>query len=161
VANEKKEPQRWLGRYEVASEDDHPDLDARAAVYEFRHGLPRDTAERQAHASYSKEKAYDAASHHLLGLRAAAAAGEDGAAEKHGNAYAAALQHTGHEPTGPVPKEVLDRIRADRPKVYNFRSHPADSLFEPVDSEADKEDETLRGFLEKLEQLKTATAAKT
>lgn len=157
MAKEPKEVPRWLGRYEVASEDDHPDLDARAAVYEFRHGLPKDAAERQAHASYSKEKAYDSASHHLLGLRAAAAVGADSAAEKHGAAYAGALKHAGHEPTGPVPKEVLDRIKADRPEVYSYKAHPADSLFEPEDTAADEEDQKLRGFLEHIEQLKSAT----
>jgi hypothetical protein len=151
----KKEIPRWLGRHEVIDDADHQDLEARAAIFEFRHGLPRDTAERQAHASYIKEKALDAACHHLLGIRAAAACGHDSAAEQHGHAYASALAAAGHPPLGPVPAEVLDRIKATKPQVYSFKAHPADDLIEPVGTEADEEDDKLRGFLEKLNSLKT------
>lgn len=129
--------QPWLGRYDVLSDDHHPELDARAAVHEFKGRLPRAQAEAQAHRDYLKERAYDAASHHLLGVRAAHAAGHMEAARAHGAQYAAALTSAGDDPAAAPPRAVLDRAQDLKLKVYAFKAHPADRFF-PVEVKEDQ-----------------------
>lgn len=145
----------WLGRFPVLHEDHLPDLEARAAVHEFKHKLPRDVAEDKAHQDYMKDQALEAAAHHLLGIRAAHAAGHDEAAQQHGEAYAGALKHAGFDPMQTPPQEVLDRVKAARPKVYSFKAHAADQLFTPQPSEADAADQHIRQLLDKLQQLRS------
>jgi hypothetical protein len=150
-----KEPKPWLDHYPVISEDDHPDLDARAAVAEFKDKMPRELAERKAHEDYVQEHAYRAAAHHLLGTRAAVASGHDAAAKRHGEAYAAALEAAGHSPMGTPPQKVLDYIQDLKHQVYSFKGHPADVLFEPKESpKATDDDKALKEKLEKLRELK-------
>ena len=155
MAQEKKEVRPWLDRYKVISEEHHPDLDARAAVHEFRGKLPREQAEQEAHKDYLKDQAYRSAAHHLLGTRAAVASGNDGAAKRHGESYATAIQAAGHSSIESPPKEVLDYLKDLKSKVYSFKEHEADSLFEPASlPEASSDDEALRGKIEKLKGLK-------
>lgn len=151
---EEQGPKPWLGKYPVISEDDHPDLDARAAIFEFRHGLPQAEAEAQAHHSYVKDKAVDAAAHHLAGLKAAHASGADKAASQHAEAYAGALKAAGLDPFGPVPEEVLDRAKTTKPEVYRFKPHPADLLVEPLGPKADEADQAISGYLDKISELR-------
>ncbi len=131
MANEKgvKESKYWLGNYPVMSADDHPGLDAAAARKEFVDGMPRQDAEVAAHRDYVRAQALRSAAHHLVGLRAAHAAGDDEAASAHSSAYEHSLRQAGHEPGGQPPQAVLDSIRDQRPKVYEFQEHPADRMF--------------------------------
>lgn len=151
---EEQGPKPWLGRHAVISDDDHPDLDARAAIFEFKHGLPQDQAEQQAHHSYVKDKALDAAAHHFVGLKAAHHSGSDKAAKQHAEAYAGSVKAAGHDPFGPVPDEVLDRVKTTQPEVYRFKAHPADLLVEPLGPKADEADQAISGYLDKISELR-------
>jgi hypothetical protein len=122
--------QTWQGRPLVDPEHS-VDLEAAAAAGEFRDKLPRPAAEERAYQSYRRERALDACAHHLLGIRAAHAAGDAESAQAHGHAYAAAAGAAGFEPIQEPPREVLDRIEMLKPKVYTFRAHPADQLLSP------------------------------
>jgi len=151
----KKEVAPWLGHYQVVSEDHHPDLEARAAVHEFRGGLPRDVAEQAAHKDYLKDQAYKSAAHHLLGVRAAVASGHDQAASLHGQSYATAIKAAGHSPLESPPQKVLDYIQDAKNKVYSFKEHESDGLFQPTPlPEASISDDDLGKRMEVLKGLK-------
>ena len=109
----------------------HPDhvsgLDLSAAKYEFGNKMPRDQAEGRAYEDYVKEQRLDAAAHHLAGAKAARAAGDMQAAQKHGALYHAHLEALGMQPVGPVPPEVTQRLAALQ-GVYKFRAHTGDLL---------------------------------
>lgn len=131
MADQKQVPQ-WLGR-PILDEADIPHLEAEAGIKEFRDRLPRQHAEEAAYQGYKREKALDAAAHHLVGILAAHASGVPAAgavASDHGQAYADAMAVLGHDPTGPVPKEVLDRRASSQP-VHRFKKHPGDALWAP------------------------------
>lgn len=149
-----KTPVTWLGRFPILDAEHLDDLETRAAVHEFRHRLPRARAEEAAHADYLKERALDAAAHHLVGVKMAHAAGHDEAAAAHGNAYAAAMEHAGHDPFQAPPPAVLDRAREARQKLYSFKGHPADTFFVPPEPGADPADAHIAGMLDKLKALK-------
>ncbi len=148
----------WLGKYPVLHEDHHADLEARAAIHEFKDRHPRDRAEGLAHADYLKERAYDAAAHHLLGLRAAHAAGHGEAARQHGEAYVGAMKHAGHNAFEAPPQEVLNRIKDLPTKVYTYKAHPADAYFAPeasTEAGSDKKPDTsTRDLLDRLKSLR-------
>ena len=117
---------QWLGR-PIAHKDDTHDLETRAAIHEFHGQLPRHQAEQRAHDEYVKDKRLEAAAHHLSGLKAAQGAGQTEEARKHGALYELHLKALGHEPVGPVPPEVQQRLQApDRDQLYRFRAHKGD-----------------------------------
>lgn len=150
-----KEMKPWLGQYPVVSEDHHADLDARAAILELRGKLPRDQAERQAHQDYLKDQAYRASAHHLLGIRASIASGNDAAATRHGQSYATAMRAAGHGPLESPPQQVLDYIKDAKNKVFSFKEHESDGIFSPVTlPKASSSDEILAQKLETLKGLK-------
>lgn len=146
----------WLGRFPVLDDSHQDDLEARAAIHEFKGKLPRQQAEERSHSDYLKEKALDSAAHHLIGIKAAHAAGHDEAAGKHGEAYAGAMKAAGHDPFSAPPQEVLDRAKNAKHSIYNFKAHEADQLFTPEHREADGADEHIKGLLEKLQGLKAS-----
>lgn len=155
-----KQPQVWLNRFPVLDAEHVPGLEAGAAAHEFRNGLPREQAEARAHEDYLKERALDAAAHHLVGIRAAHGAGDDHAARQHGDAYAAAMQAAGHNPFSPPPGVVLDRVKDARSKLYSFKAHPADSLFAAPAAEPDPADARIAALLERLQGQRAALASK-
>ena len=153
--DKKKEVKPWLGHYQVVSEDHHIDLESRAAIHEFRGGLPRDVAEQAAHKDYLKDQAYRSGAHHLLGIRAAVASGHEEAAKRHGEAYSAAMKAAGHSPLEAPLKQVLDYIQDAKNKVYSFKEHESDGLFQPtVLPEASVSDDDLGKRMEILKGLK-------
>jgi hypothetical protein len=112
-------------------------------------------AEQAAHSDYLKDQAYRAGAHHLLGIRAAVASGHDEAAKRHGEAYATAMKAAGHSPLESPPKQVLDYIQDAKQRVYSFKEHEADSLFQPSPlPEASDDDEALGQKIEALKGLK-------
>jgi hypothetical protein len=149
----KQPPKKWLDRYDVLDEDHHNDLEARAAVHEFRGKMPREEAESRAHSDYLRERAYDAAAHHLVGVRAAHAAGHMQAAQQHGMAYQAAMEAAGEDAHKPPPPPVLDRLKDTKLKVYTFKNHPADQFFPAQQEAASDEDHALSSKVEKLRAL--------
>ena len=152
----KPEPKPWLDRYPVLDEEHHADLEARAAVNELRGKMPREEAEARAHGDYVKERALDAAAHHLLGVKAAHAAQHVNAAKQHGAAYAAAMTAAGADPYEQPPQAVMDRIKDAKQKVYSFKAHPADAFF-PVPEEVK---DPLQKSLDRLLDLKRQLAAR-
>ncbi len=128
MADQKQTPQ-WLGR-QILDVNDIPHLEASAGIAEFRDRLPRQHAEEKAYQDYRREKALDAAAHHLSGIMSA-----------HGQAYADAMAILGHDPTGEVPKEVLDR-RASAAPVHRFKKHPGDALWAPPEPVASNSSST-------------------
>lgn len=156
----KDKAQLWLNRYPVLDEAHVDDLDMRAANHEMKGRKPRDQAEAAAHADYVRERALDSATHHLIGIRAAVAAGQDDASSAHGEAYAAAMKAAGHDPFQPPPQEVMDRLKANRPKVYSFKAHPADQFFVPAPAEADPADLRIQQLMGHIKALSDQVGAK-
>lgn len=147
----------WLNRFPILDEDHAPALEAAAAVFEFKHKMPRQGAEEAAHAQYMKERALEAAAHHHCGIKAAHASGHDDAAAQHGEAYVAAMKAAGHDPYQAPPQELLDLLRKQPPKLYNFKAHAADSFFSTPEAEenVDPADARIKELLERLQALKS------
>jgi hypothetical protein len=155
-----KQPKPWLGKYDVLDEEHHGDLDARAAVHEFRNKLPMEEAQAKAHGDYLRDHALRAAAHHLVGTRAAHAAGNMETAHKHGAQYVAAMEAAGEDPRAQPPKEVLDHVKDAKMKLVTFKSHPADRFFPVAEDEATDDDAEMAGKLDKLKQVSAQLKAK-
>lgn len=158
MADNTKQRPTWLGEYPVLDEDHLPDLEAAAAVHEFRGRLPRQVAERRAHEDYVRDQALTAAAHHLLGARAAHHGMNPEAARQHGEAYSAAMRLAGYSPMEEPPKEVLDRVQDAGLKVYSFKKHPADCLYQPIGEKASADDVRVAGLMDRLRALRDAAA---
>jgi hypothetical protein len=150
----------WNKRFPILDESHQHDLDARAAVNEFKNRLPRQVAEERAHKDYMREHAIAAAAHHLLGVRASHASGHDEAAAKHGEAYAGAMKAAGLDPFGAPHEDILNHIKANKPEVYSFKAHPADQLFTPEHREPDEADTHIQKLLEGLGSLRQRLTSK-
>lgn len=123
----------WKGRPIVDSAHAH-ELEIDAALNEFRDRMPRAQAEEKAHRAYLNEHHSVSAAHHLRGLRAAHAAGDDEAAKKHSAMYALHCKELGHDPYGEPDKDVQKRAEAEeKDAVYRFKAHKADGLLKPVE----------------------------
>ncbi len=123
----KAEGQQWQGRPILQSSHAH-DLDTQAAIYEFKHGLSRQDAEARAHDEYRLQTHTQAAAHHLRGVRAAQALGDQKAARKHGLLYNLHIRALGADPLGSVP-DAVHRLTLDveRPNPgYRFQVHAGD-----------------------------------
>jgi hypothetical protein len=159
-----KETKRWLDKYPVLDDSDHPFLESAAAINEFRHGLSREAAEAQAHSDYLKGHAIEAMAHHLLGSKAALAVGNEEAAMQHGKAYEEAAKHSGYG-VDKVPDEVQAIIKSKKySKIYGHKAHKADGFFLPKDEEGNldnkakephSENGKIKQVLEGLEKLKS------
>lgn len=130
-------PKKWLDTYDVLDENDHPSLEAQAAIHHFQSNLPMNIAEQRAHQDYLNDHARDAAAHHYLGIKAAQAAKNSQAAESHGLAFIQAMQHLGLNPYEPLPDEIKDRLQHQ--KSYSFKAHKADNFFAPKEDTEEKE----------------------
>lgn len=120
---------KWQGR-DILDKDHVKDLDLAAAIHEFHNGKPRKVAEDLAYSDYIRAHHTKAAAHHLVGMKAANAAGAMGDAKKHYDWYIAHLKSLGHEAHEAVPQEVskeAQRMSQEDP-VYIFRGHKADGL---------------------------------
>lgn len=131
---------KWLDKHPMVDPNHVHELETRAAALEFKHRMPRDQAEEQAHKDYHRNQAIDAAAHHLLGAAAARAANDDDVAGKHGEAYANAAEAAGFDPMGKPDPEILKRMKSTPAKIASFKSHAADELFakpEPFNIDTD------------------------
>jgi hypothetical protein len=109
--------------------EDQVELEARSAVHELGAGLDRHEAEERAYADYVAHRSSAAAAHHLAGMRAAHAAGDVGAAARHGLLYGVYMRSLGHNPNGEPPPEVAAASRSPRTaRVYAFAPHSADEV---------------------------------
>jgi hypothetical protein len=140
---------KWLNKYDTLDDSDHQGLETAAAIHEFTDKLSRPEAEAKAHLDYTKNKALEAAAHHYLGMKAAMATNHESAAKQHGEAYARAIKYAGHSPYEAPPQKLLDLIKDNKSKVYNFKGHDADVLFEEKVPELPKP-----GLLDRLKAMK-------
>lgn len=118
-----QEPLSWLGRLILAPEHG-AELEQASAVNEYGLKMPRKEAESAAYADYEKRQRAEAAAHHLAGMKAAHAAGDLEAAQKHGLLYSMHVKALGEEPAGPAPSSVAALLQGA--KVYRFRPHKGD-----------------------------------
>lgn len=123
-----KTPALWLGRFPMVDPEHEKDLEQRAAIHEFGGKMPRHIAEQQAHDDYRHDQLVEAAAHHLVGLRAAHAAGATDHAVKHGAMYVMALRALGHDNTIDPPEEVHSKAKHTPAEVYRFRAHDGDAF---------------------------------
>ena len=144
---------KWQDRYEVLAPEDNDALETKAAIHEFRGGLPKEQSEEKAYEDYLKDKALDSSAHHYIGMRAATASHHEPAAKKHGTAYTAAMKHLGYNPLEAPPKEVLDRAKDIEKNPYKFTPHKADGFFETKE-EVKEEPNKTQELLTKLKSLR-------
>lgn len=121
---------QWLGR-PILHPDHSQQLEMNAAVNEFGLKMPRQQAEDQAYKDYlyhPKTGQYaQAAHHHLLGVRAADAAGDKEAARKHYMMYTMHAKALGKDPDQ-LALELGNGEGQDMPKVYKFKAHKGDAF---------------------------------
>jgi hypothetical protein len=85
--------------------------------------MPRDKAEGNAYDEYVKRQRLQAAAHHLAGMKAAHAGGDQETARKHSLMYKLHSEALGNEPVGPVHPDVAAQESAYKMK---FRPHKGD-----------------------------------
>jgi len=121
----------WAGR-QVVNPSHADGLEGAAALYEFQDGLPREEAEEKAYNEYTRTHHLNSAAHHLRGLRAAQASGDDEEARKHSILYNLHTEALGHDGFGQVPEEIEALAKdPDRKPYGKFRAHPGDRLLLP------------------------------
>ncbi len=138
----------WAGRV-VAHKDHGPDLDAAAAIHEFHDHLPRAEAEEKAYKDYVKSQHTEAAAHHLLGMKAAAAGGDMESARKHGLMYELHSKALGHESVGPAHPSVQAHMEKNPGKV-KFKPHRGDLFALDKKEEAVTKSELMHALYETL-----------
>jgi hypothetical protein len=129
-----KSTPKWKDR-DILDEADKDDLETRAAIKEFHDRMPRHEAEEKAHDDYKKDKIYQAAGHHLKGVKAAHAIGDIDTAKKHGVLYKLALNELGHKDHLDPPKEVLNYSDNAKDELHKFKSHIGDYYVLPKEEE--------------------------
>lgn len=146
----KKEAPMWLGRHPVTDADHVAMLDREAATHEMGEDkLPKSEAEKKAYGEYIKDQRHDAAAWHLKGLKAAQAAGDREAAQKHAVMYAMHCKALGYEPVGQPHASIVARMEKHPDRLYRFKAHRGD-LFALPDGNKGAEDPTKMDKSEKL-----------
>ena len=140
---------KWNGR-KIAKEEDAHDLEQRAALYEFKHRMPRGDAEHRAHHEYRQDRHREAAAYHLQGLKAAQHAGSQEEGHKHGLMYQLHMKALGLDPMGPVPHEIKS-LADKQDKFYKFKPHRGDVFLLQGDDEGEVK-KSLRDDVFKLGQ---------
>jgi hypothetical protein len=121
----------WKGKYPMSDTAHADDLQMRSDINRHMHRLPEHEADARAHADYRKDQIFAAAGHHWNGMKAAAAAGNDDAAKKHGVMYTLALHQLGHKDPMNPPPEVLEAAKDPKSKIARFQAHPGDAYSMP------------------------------
>lgn len=117
---------KWNDR-DIVDPADADELDRTAAVYEFKHRMPRHDAEHRAHHEYQQQKHREAAAYHLTAMKAARAAGSHEDGQKHGLLYQLHLKALGLDSTRAVPKEI-ESLAAKQDQFYHFKPHRGDAF---------------------------------
>lgn len=120
-----KDLPKWQGKT-ILHSDHGVKLDLAAAALEFNHNMPRKEAEEKAYKDYMGGHRIAAAAHHYVGMKAALAANDQDSAKKHSMMYSAHLKALGHDPVGPVPKEVQEHMAKNPVKIYRFMPSAGD-----------------------------------
>lgn len=120
---------KWNGK-DIASPGDRDELERRASVHQFAHGMEREAADNTAYQDYKKDQHGIAAAHHLKMSQALVSAGNREDAEKHRNLYEMHVQALGHKKSAVPPAEVRAHMDANTPheRVHGFKQHGADKL---------------------------------
>jgi hypothetical protein len=133
-----KELPSWNGKA-IANQADIHDLEADAAVHEFKHRMSKDDAESAAYHKYKQRQHKIAAAHHFAGLKAAQGAGSHEEAQKHGLLYAEHLRAVGEDPLGAVPADIK-AMAGENERFYKFKPSKADALLFGRGTEAKADD---------------------
>lgn len=120
---------KWNGHI-VAAPGDREELERRASVHQFAHGLERNIADTRAYVDYKSDQHARAAAHHLKMSQALVSAGNREDAEKSRNLYEMHVQALGHKKSAVPPAEVRAHMDANTPheRVHGFKQHGADKL---------------------------------
>lgn len=123
----------WYG-HPVKDESHANDLDLKAAVYQFHHGMDRHAAENRVKHEDRVERHQKAAAHHLDGMKAAHAVANHEDAQQHHAMYSLHVKALGGEPNSAVPPEIAKwQGNKDKKHAYTFKGHGDDQfLTEPV-----------------------------
>jgi len=129
----KKPPIYWQG-HPVRDEGHSADLDLRSAIHQFHNGLDRASAEAKVKDEDRTERHQKAAAHHIDGMRASNAVGDQESAQQHHGMYGLHMRALGLDANGAVPAEVeRHRGKNAEKKVYTFKGHSDDQfLVRPV-----------------------------
>lgn len=125
MANDKHSAQ-WLGR-PIFNQAHSPDLERQAAIFEFGHGLDRQTAEEEAYKKYTSDHHAKAAAHHLTQMKAARSTGAFDAAAQHSSLYAAHISKLGFSPYDGPPSEVMAHVNQGPSQIEEFAFKPHDA----------------------------------
>jgi len=130
---DKKATLHWYG-HPVKDEEHASNLDLKASVYQFHHGMDRHAAENKVKHEDRVERHQKAAAHHLDGMKAAHAVGNHEDAQQHHAMYSLHVKALGGEPGQAVPPEVAKwQGNKDKKHAYTFKGHGDDQfLTEPV-----------------------------
>lgn len=122
----KKQP-KWLDRFLVAHPDHVNELEQAAALHEFDSKMPRHQAEEKAYSDYRKQQHLHGAAHHLRGLKAAQASGDQDDARKHSAMLELHAKQAGFDPYSDLPAELQQHLHAEKPEpVHKFKAHRSD-----------------------------------
>lgn len=146
----------WKGKYPMSDTTHADDLQMRSDIYRHMHRLPEHEADARGYADYRKEQVQKAAAHHWNGMKAAAAAGNDEGAKKHGVMYTLAMHQLGHKDLMTPPDEVQEFAKDPKQAIGNFKAHPGDAYSMPPPAPEDGE----RKPKLNEKQVKDAAAAK-
>lgn len=122
----KKQP-KWLDRFLVSHPDHVNELEQAAALHEFDSKMPRHQAEEKAYSDYRKQQHLHGAAHHLRGLKAAQASGDQDDARKHSAMLELHAKQAGFDPYSDLPAELQQHLHAEKPEpVHKFKAHRSD-----------------------------------
>ena len=115
---------KWQGK-DIAHPSHGAALDRDAAINEFGHKMPRQQAEAHAYDKYVQGQHAEAGAHHLTGMKAAQAAGDMAAAQKHNTMYQMHSKALGHSGVG-APHPAIAAAAAKTPGTQKFKPHAGD-----------------------------------
>ncbi len=118
----------WQG-HPVRDEAHQRELDLKAAIFQFHHGLDRAAAEQRVKHEDRVERHQKAAAHHLDGMRAANAVGNHEDAQQHHGLYTLHVKALGHDPATAVHPDVSKWQGKNAEKhAYTFKGHGDDQF---------------------------------
>lgn len=117
----------WQG-LPLAHGSHHDELELNAAINQFSSKMPKQQAEQKAYADYKSAQHKAGAAHHLNGMKAALASGQQDLARQHAAHYSSHVQQLGLNPTDPVHPEINAMAGKPSKSLGGFKAHGADAL---------------------------------